>query len=111
MNAPHAARLDHPWVAPPPPGCVIEVAPCILWLRMPLPFALDHINLWLLRRAVRLHARRLRVWRRADARAVERHFAETMRGAPLARILARTITPIISATRSGSRRGSPVRSR
>jgi glyoxylase-like metal-dependent hydrolase (beta-lactamase superfamily II) len=33
----------------PEPGAVIEVAPGILWLRMPLPFALDHINLWLLR--------------------------------------------------------------
>ncbi len=27
----------------------IEVAPGIFWIRMPLPFALDHINLWLLR--------------------------------------------------------------
>ncbi|MCC7081090.1 MAG: MBL fold metallo-hydrolase [Burkholderiales bacterium] len=26
----------------------IEVAPGVHWLRMPLPFALDHINLWLL---------------------------------------------------------------
>lgn len=33
----------------PAPGGAIEVAPGILWLRMPLPFALDHINLWLLR--------------------------------------------------------------
>ena len=32
----------------PPPGTVREVAPGIFWLRMPLPFALDHINLWLL---------------------------------------------------------------
>jgi glyoxylase-like metal-dependent hydrolase (beta-lactamase superfamily II) len=28
---------------------VREVAPGVAWLRMPLPFALDHINLWLLR--------------------------------------------------------------
>ncbi len=28
---------------------VKEVAPGVMWLRMPLPFALDHINLWLLR--------------------------------------------------------------
>ncbi|KAM9985692.1 hypothetical protein ACTFIZ_012353 [Dictyostelium cf. discoideum] len=27
----------------------MEVAKNIYWLRMPLPFALDHINLWLLR--------------------------------------------------------------
>jgi glyoxylase-like metal-dependent hydrolase (beta-lactamase superfamily II) len=30
-------------------GTVIELAPGVRWLRMPLPFALDHINLWLLR--------------------------------------------------------------
>jgi glyoxylase-like metal-dependent hydrolase (beta-lactamase superfamily II) len=33
----------------PAPGTVREVAPGVHWLRMPLPFALDHINLWLLR--------------------------------------------------------------
>ena len=33
----------------PPTGQVLEVAPGVRWLRMPLPFALDHINLWLLR--------------------------------------------------------------
>jgi glyoxylase-like metal-dependent hydrolase (beta-lactamase superfamily II) len=27
---------------------VLELAPGLGWLRMPLPFALDHINLWLL---------------------------------------------------------------
>ena len=32
----------------PEPGKVIEVAPGILWVRMPLPFALDHVNLYLL---------------------------------------------------------------
>lgn len=37
--------------APPAPGTVREIAPRILWLRMPLPFALDHINLWLIEQA------------------------------------------------------------
>jgi glyoxylase-like metal-dependent hydrolase (beta-lactamase superfamily II) len=32
-----------------PPGGAMEVAPGVKWLRMSLPFALDHINLWLLR--------------------------------------------------------------
>jgi glyoxylase-like metal-dependent hydrolase (beta-lactamase superfamily II) len=32
----------------PPPGETLEIAPGIHWLRMPLPFQLDHINLWLL---------------------------------------------------------------
>ncbi len=30
-------------------GATLEVAPGVYWIRMPLPFALDHINLWLLR--------------------------------------------------------------
>ena len=33
----------------PAPGATIEIAPGIRWLRRGLPFALDHINLWLLR--------------------------------------------------------------
>jgi glyoxylase-like metal-dependent hydrolase (beta-lactamase superfamily II) len=33
----------------PPPGSTIELQPGLLWVRMGLPFALDHINLWLLR--------------------------------------------------------------
>jgi glyoxylase-like metal-dependent hydrolase (beta-lactamase superfamily II) len=32
----------------PEPGETMPVAPGITWLRMPLPFALGHINLWLL---------------------------------------------------------------
>jgi glyoxylase-like metal-dependent hydrolase (beta-lactamase superfamily II) len=34
--------------AAPPPGETIELRPGVHWLRMPLPFRLDHINLWLL---------------------------------------------------------------
>jgi glyoxylase-like metal-dependent hydrolase (beta-lactamase superfamily II) len=33
----------------PAAGTSIEVAPGVRWIRMGLPFALDHINLWLLR--------------------------------------------------------------
>ena len=43
-----AAALSFPHTTPPAPGAVTEVAPGVKWLRMPLPFALDHINLWLL---------------------------------------------------------------
>jgi hypothetical protein len=39
------APLSFPQAAPPAPGAVASVAPGIKWLRMPLPFALDHINL------------------------------------------------------------------
>src|SRR5438093_7543472 len=40
--------LEHPWTEPPAPADVRAVAPGIYWLRMPLPFQLNHINLWLL---------------------------------------------------------------
>ena len=40
--------LDYPFDDTPAPGQPLEVAPGVRWLRMPLPFALDHINLWLL---------------------------------------------------------------
>ena len=33
----------------PEPGRTMEVAPGVRWVRMVLPFALNHINLWLLR--------------------------------------------------------------
>ena len=33
----------------PEPGSSLEVAPGVRWIRMALPFALNHINLWMLR--------------------------------------------------------------
>ncbi len=41
--------LHYPFTEIPAAGEQREVAPGIFWLRMPLPFQLDHINLWLLR--------------------------------------------------------------
>jgi glyoxylase-like metal-dependent hydrolase (beta-lactamase superfamily II) len=40
--------LQYPQATPPAPAEVRDIAPGVRWLRMPLPFALDHINLWLL---------------------------------------------------------------
>lgn len=49
MN-PNERELQYPLGdAVPAPGSTIAVAPGVRWLRMGLPFALDHINLWLLR--------------------------------------------------------------
>ncbi len=46
-----ADRLAYPFEAPAADGSVVEVAPGVLWARMPMPMALDHINVWLLRGA------------------------------------------------------------
>jgi glyoxylase-like metal-dependent hydrolase (beta-lactamase superfamily II) len=40
--------IEHPWTEPPAPGTTRAVAPGVAWLRMPLPFQLNHINLWLI---------------------------------------------------------------
>jgi glyoxylase-like metal-dependent hydrolase (beta-lactamase superfamily II) len=41
-------HIDYPFDQLPEPGAALAVADGVHWLRMPLPFALDHINLWLL---------------------------------------------------------------
>ena len=43
---PPPPRLDYPFEEPPATGEAFEVAPGVLWIRMPLPFSLAHINLW-----------------------------------------------------------------
>ena len=42
------SSLEYPFPEIPAPGTTREVAPGIHWLSMPLPFQLDHINLWLI---------------------------------------------------------------
>ena len=41
--------LSHPFAAPASDGALTEVAPGLMWLRLPMPMALDHINVYLLR--------------------------------------------------------------
>lgn len=43
-----ARGLSYPCDAPPAPGQAVQVAPGVLWLRLPLPMALDHVNLYAL---------------------------------------------------------------
>lgn len=45
---PAEPSLKYPLGTAPEPGHAVEVVPGVLWLRMPLPFKLSHINLWAL---------------------------------------------------------------
>jgi glyoxylase-like metal-dependent hydrolase (beta-lactamase superfamily II) len=48
VTEPAKAALAYPFDAVPERGRTLEVAPGVHWIRMPLPYALDHINLWAL---------------------------------------------------------------
>ena len=87
------SQLSYPFGdAIPPLGTVAAVAEGMAWLRMPLPFALDHINLWLLDDADGDR----RGWSLVDCgagtdatrTAWERLFTEAMDGHPLLRVFA-----------------------
>lgn len=42
------SKLTFPIASPPPFGAVTDVAPGIRWLRLPLPYRLDHVNIYLI---------------------------------------------------------------
>ncbi len=48
MTADGRPTLSYPFSEPPAEGAAVEVAPGILWLRLPLPMALDHVNIYAL---------------------------------------------------------------
>lgn len=81
----------------PVAGHTLEIAPGIRWLRMGLPFALDHINLWLVRDEVDGR----QGWTIVDCgiandatrAAWERIFAEDLDGLPVLRVLVTHMHP------------------
>src|SRR5207247_2647236 len=79
--------LDHPWTEPPRPGTVVDVLPGIKWLRMPLPFRLDHINLWLLEDGAGWAAVDTGIGLEETRALWERVFTETLGGRPLTRVV------------------------
>ncbi|MEP7061804.1 MAG: MBL fold metallo-hydrolase [Betaproteobacteria bacterium] len=88
MNAPAILKLDHPFAAPPSIGAATLVAPGIHWLRMPLPFALDHINLWLVDGEHGFAAVDCGYGDDVTRGMWQRHFTTTMRDRPITALLA-----------------------
>ena len=42
------SKLTFPIPVPPAFGSVTDIAPGIRWLRLPLPYRLDHVNIYLI---------------------------------------------------------------
>jgi glyoxylase-like metal-dependent hydrolase (beta-lactamase superfamily II) len=97
MN-PLELELDYPLGDTlPATGALQRIAPGVFWLRMPLPFALDHINLWLLNDAFGAASdQRTGGWTVIDCgvatdatrAAWETVFDTGLAGAPIQRVLA-----------------------
>jgi glyoxylase-like metal-dependent hydrolase (beta-lactamase superfamily II) len=51
MQTSHLPVLSYPFSTPPEPGTLTDVAPGIRWLRLPLPYRLDHVNVYLIENA------------------------------------------------------------
>jgi glyoxylase-like metal-dependent hydrolase (beta-lactamase superfamily II) len=82
---------DYPFPDPPAPGTTTQVAPGVHWLRMALPFALDHINLWALEDGTKEDPAWLLIdtglGNEATRALWERIFAEKLVGRPVKRVL------------------------
>lgn len=91
-------ELDYPFGETlPEAGQTLEVAPGVRWIRMALPFALDHINLWLLADEID----GVKGWTVVDcciandhAKALwEQIFATQLNGQPILRVLVTHMHP------------------
>ncbi len=98
MANPRESELHYPLGDTlPAAGEVLDLAPGVRWLRMGLPFALDHINLWLLRDCQDGREG----WTIVDCGIAsdatranwERIFAEQLAGLPVLRVIATHFHP------------------
>jgi glyoxylase-like metal-dependent hydrolase (beta-lactamase superfamily II) len=77
----------------PEAGETMPIAPGVLWLRMPLPFALGHINLWLLQDDGGWTIVDTGVFTEVSRTVWQRTFASAMRGHPVQRVLVTHLHP------------------
>jgi len=79
--------LEFPYPQPPEPGGVLALAPGIHWLRMPLPFALNHINLWLIEESAGWTLVDTGLGNRATRDLWKTNFDTALAGRPIQRIV------------------------
>jgi len=96
------SQLDYPLGETlPGRGTTVEVAPGVLWVRMGLPFALDHINVWLVRDEDREGGAVRQGWSIVDTgigdaatqAAWESIFATSLGGLPVLRVIVTHMHP------------------
>jgi glyoxylase-like metal-dependent hydrolase (beta-lactamase superfamily II) len=94
MANPNESALTYPFGDTlPEPGTTLAVAPGVKWLRMALPFVLDHINLWLLEDGDGWTAVDCGIANDATRQSWETVFANELDGKPIRRVLATHMHP------------------
>lgn len=87
------SNLDYPFETKPVPGDMIEVAPGVNWIRMPLPMQLNHINLWLLEDGDGWTIVDTGIRDEPTKTAWETLFAGPMKGKPITRVIVTHLHP------------------
>lgn len=90
---PTTASVEYEFADKPEPGATMPVAPGIVWLRMPLPFTLGHINLWLLEDRDAWTLVDTGVHTDVTKRVWQEVFSTAMQERPAARVLATHLHP------------------
>ncbi|HYE42015.1 MAG TPA: MBL fold metallo-hydrolase [Caulobacteraceae bacterium] len=85
--------LSYPFEAIPAPGEAVEVAEGVLWLRQPLPFELDHINVWAIRDGEGWTLVDTGVRSKDAMAAWEATFAGPLEGRPVTRVICTHMHP------------------
>ena len=81
-----AAALDFRFPEPPAPGETLEVAEGVLWVRLPLPFRLDHVNIYLIEDGVGFALLDTGIDNASTRALWERLLGGLLKGRPLTRI-------------------------
>jgi glyoxylase-like metal-dependent hydrolase (beta-lactamase superfamily II) len=81
-------RVSFPYPTPPAPGHPLEVAPGLLWVRLALPYRLDHVNVYLLEDGPGWAVLDTGLDNEATRAVWEALLAGPLAGRPLSRILA-----------------------
>ena len=87
------AQLRFPCGDVPEPGTIKNVAPGVYWLRMPLPFQLNHINLWLVEEKDSWTIVDTGINTPETRELWEKIFAEKLSGKPVKRVIATHLHP------------------
>jgi glyoxylase-like metal-dependent hydrolase (beta-lactamase superfamily II) len=92
-NSQKKSELAYPFDSLPAKGGAIELAPGVLWIRMPLPFQLSHINVWAIKDNDGWALVDTGIWSCDTASAWRQVFSDVLFGRTVTRVLVTHMHP------------------